>query len=62
MLWCRSDLNSGFQTTVDSHWVIIGKRRHRVFLIVFNRTLSIFAGDNNRRKSLNEFDIRPDLT
>ena len=51
--------------TDSSHRAIIinwGKGRHHVFSTVFDRILFILAGNNDIRKSLHEFEIRPDPT
>ena len=47
-------------------WQQIGlqweKRRHRVFLNIFDRINFIFAGNDDIHKSLNEFELRRDTT
>ena len=42
--------------------VTVGKRRHHVFSIVFDRIHFILAGNDDIHKSLNEFEIRRDPT
>ena len=42
--------------------VTVGKRRHHVFLNVFDRIHFILAGNDDIHKSLNEFEIQRDLT
>ena len=42
--------------------VTVGKRRHHVFLNVFDRIHFILAGNNDIHKSLNEFEIQGDPT
>ena len=42
--------------------VTVGKRRHHVFLNVFDRIHFILAGKDDLHKSLNEFEIQQDPT
>ena len=48
--------------TDSSHRVIMGKRRHHVFSIAFDWILFILAGNDDMHKSLDEFEIWPNLT
>ena len=42
--------------------VTVGKRRHHVFLNVFDQIHFILAVNDDIHKSMNEFEIRPDQT
>ena len=46
----------------SSHRVKMGKRRHHVFMNVFDRMSFILAGNNDTHESLDEFAIWPDST
>ena len=53
-------LNS--MATDSSHRVIMGKRRHHVFLNAFDQILCILAGNDDMHESFDEFEIWPDST
>ena len=44
---------------IDLKW---GKRCHHIFSAIFDWILFIFAGNEDMHKSLNEFEIRSDVT
>ena len=44
---------------IDLLWL---KRCHHIFSTIFNWIIFIFAGNEDMRKRLDEFEIRPDAT
>ena len=61
--WCRSDQNSGLH---GNRYLLLGCNGENivisVFLTVFDLSICILAGKDDIHKSLNEFEIWPDLT
>ena len=48
--------------SMATYRVTVGKRSHHVFSNVFDQIHFILAGNDDIHKSLNEFEIRRDLT
>ena len=47
-----------FMATDNSHKLIMGS--HHIFSSVFDRFFFILAGNDDKHKSLDDFEIRPD--
>ena len=70
--WCGGKVATGFgadqirtlvsMATYSSHMVKMGKTASLHFLDFFDRILFILAGNDDIHKSLDEFEIQPDLT
>ena len=53
---------AAFERLKKFYRLIIGKRRYHIFSAIFHRILFILAGNDDILKSLDEFEIRSDLT
>ena len=59
---CDSITECGVSFGKNPHRLMMGKTVLLLFLSCFNRILFILEGNNDIHKSLDEFEIQPDLT